>query len=153
MKLKMKRKEKDNKIKIQRKDKNKKKSDKTRSIIAYILCNKQLKEFRVKATRKFNVDDETYVIKSKCCYFKKVNGIFEMVAYYVEGNPNPFNLENYEDNTGLNEDELDRYIGGDMFNILIECQEEDKKKYTINLVVACFIMALIQFVSVFFRMW
>lgn len=128
----------------------KRKTNKTRSIIAYILCNKQLKEYRVKASKKFNVNDETYVIKAKSCYFKKVNGIFEMVAYYVEGNPNPFRLEDVKSNTGLSEKELDAYIGGDMFNILIECQEQDKKKYIIQLAVATFIIAVIQFMAIFF---
>lgn len=149
MKINIKRKEKKQKTNKKNK-KETKKSVKVRSMIVYILCNKQLKEYRVKATRKFNIGDETYVIKSKCCYFKKINSVFEMVSYYVEGNPNPFSLENYEDNIGLNETELDRYIGGDMFNIIMECQEEDKKKYTINLVVACFIITMIQFFAIFF---
>lgn len=123
------------------------KTQKTRSIFIYILCNNQLMEYKVNATRKFNVGDETYVIKASCCYFKKINDIYELVSYYVEGNPNPFKLSNVDGNVGLSETELDAYIGGDMFNILIECQEEDKKKYIIQLVGVTCAIAIIQFVA------
>ena len=122
-----------------------KKTQKTRSIYIYILCNNQLMEYRINASRKFNVDDETYVIKSNCCYFKKIHGVYELVSYYVEGNPNPFKLDDTKGNTGLTEDELDSYISGDMFNILIECQEEDKKKYILQLVSVTTVIAIIQF--------
>lgn len=138
------------KLKMKKSIKKEKKTNKSRNMIAYILCNKQLKEFRINATRKFNVNDETYVIKSDCCYFKKVDGILEMISFYVEGNPNPFKLEDYNNNIGLTDVELDRYIGGDMFNILIECQEQDKRKYVINLVVVCFVLTLIQFLAILF---
>ena len=122
-----------------------KKTQKTRSIYIYILCNNQLMEYRVNASRKFNVDDETYVIKSNCCYFKKIHGVYELVSYYVEGNPNPFKLDDTTGNMGLTENELDSYISGDMFNILIECQEEDKKKYILQLVAVTTVIAIIQF--------
>ena len=145
------------KIKFGKKDKKKnlkktvittvKKTQKTRSIYIYILCNNQLMEYRVNASRKFNVGDETYVIKSKCCYFKKIHGVYELVSYYVEGNPNPFKLDNTGGNVGLTEDELDGYISGDMFNILIECQEEDKKKYILQLVGVTCGIAIIQFIA------
>ena len=124
-----------------------KKTQKTRSIYVYILCNNQLMEYRVNASRKFNVDDETYVIKSKCCYFKKIHSVYELVSYYVEGNPNPFKLDNAGGNVGLTKEELDSYISGDMFNILIECQEEDKKKYIIQLACICTGIAIFQFVA------
>lgn len=124
-----------------------KKTQKTRSIYIYILCNNQLMEYRVNASRKFNVDDETYVIKSKCCYFKQIHGVYELVSYYVEGNPNPFKLDDTNGNTGLTENELDSYISGDMFNILIECQEEDKKRYILQLVTITTVIAVIQFIA------
>ena len=124
-----------------------KKTQKTRSIYVYILCNNQLMEYRVNASRKFNVDDETYVIKAKCCYFKKIHNVYELVSYYVEGNPNPFKLDDTKGNTGLTVEELDSYISGDMFNILIECQEEDKKKYILQLVAITTVIAIIQFFS------
>ena len=124
-----------------------KKTQKTRSIYVYILCNNQLMEYRVNASRKFNVDDETYVIKSTCCYFKQIHGVHELVSYYVEGNPNPFKLDNVNGNKGLSEDELDSYISGDMFNILIECQEEDKKRYILQLVAITTVIAIIQFIA------
>ena len=124
-----------------------KKTQKTRSIYVYILCNNQLLEYRVNASRKFNIDDETYVIKPKCCYFKQIRNVYELVSYYVEGNPNPFRLDNTGGNTGLTKEELDSYISGDMFNILIECQEEDKKKYIIQLACVCTIVAIFQFVA------
>ena len=124
-----------------------KKTQKTRSIYIYILCNNQLMEYRVNASRKFNIDDETYVIKSNCCYFKQIHGVYELVSYYVEGNPNPFKLDDTKGNKGLTEDELDSYISGDMFNILIECQEEDKKRYILQLVAITTTIAIIQFIA------
>lgn len=124
-----------------------KKTQKTRSVYIYILCNNQLMEYRVNASRKFNIDDETYVIKPRCCYFKQIHGVYELVSYYVEGNPNPFKLDNTNGNKGLTEDELDSYISGDMFNILIECQEEDKKKYILQLVAITTTIAIIQFIA------
>jgi len=124
-----------------------KKTQKPRSIYIYILCNNQLMEYRVNATRKFNVDDETYVIKSQCCYFKQIHGVYELVSYYVEGNPNPFKLDDTNGNKGLTEKELDGYISGDMFNILIECQEEDKKRYILQLVSITTGIAIIQFIA------
>ena len=145
------------KIKFGKKDKKKnlekskitsvKKTQKTRSIYIYILCNNQLMEYRVNASRKFNVGDETYVIKSKCCYFKQIHGVYELASYYVEGNPNPFKLDETGGNKGLTEDELDGYMSGDMFNILIECQEEDKKKYILQLVGVTCGIAIIQFIA------
>ena len=145
---------KDKKAKTQKLEKTKttsvKKTQKTRSIYVYILCNNQLMEYRVNATRKFNVDDETYVIKPDCCYFKQIHGVYELVSYYVEGNPNPFRLNNANGNIGLTEKELDGYISGDMFNILIECQEEDKKKYMLQLVAVTTGIAIVQFIAVLF---
>ncbi len=133
--------------KKEQKNKNIRKTQKTRSIYVYIIGNKQIMEYKLNASRKFNIGDETYVLKSDCCYFKKINGKYELVSYYVEGNPNPFKLNNVEDNVGLSETELDNYIGGDLFNILVECQEEDKKRYIIQLVSATLVIAIIQFLA------
>lgn len=141
------------KFKLKKKQKPKQKVNKTRNLIAYIVGkNHQIKEFHTDATRKFNINDETYVIKGNCCYFKEINGQLEQIAFYIEGNPNPFDMKTLQKNTGLTSDELENYIGGDIFNILIECQSEDRSKYIIQLVVVVFVLALIQFAMTFFGM-
>jgi len=126
-------------------------TNKTRHMIAYILCkNNQIKEYHTDATRKFNLEDETYVVKGSCCYRKKINGIYEQVSYYVQGNPNPFDLRKIEKNVGLSCEELDSFIDADLFNILIECQQNDKSKYVLGLVVLIFVLNFVNFISMFF---
>jgi len=129
------------KLQIRKKQRKNKKESKTRPLTAYILCkNKQIKEYSANVTRKFNLNDETYVVKGKCCYIKKINGQWRQFSLYIEGNPNPFNLNKIEENEGLTNKELDSYIAGDLFNILIECQMMDKRRYVIALTTFSFII-------------
>lgn len=112
-----------------------------------ILCkNKQIKKFSVMASKKFVVNDETYVIKKNCCYLKQTNEGYKESLVYFEGNPNPFNLHKLGKNKGLTEREIESYIAGDLFNILIECQMMDKSKYIIHLCLGVFILSFIQFI-------
>ena len=128
-----------------------KNTNKLKNLHVYILCNnRQIKEFDVSATRKFNIENETYVIKDKCCYFKMIDGIYKEISFYIEGNPNPFNLNDVKENKGLDEKELDRYVGADLFNIILECQKTDRSKYILQLVSIVFIFSLISFISTFF---
>lgn len=123
-----------------------KKTNKLKDITVYVICNnKQIKEYEINASRKFNIDDETYVIKNDCCYIKKINNVFKEIAFYVEGNPNPFKIDKHMNNIGLTSNELDNYIASDIFNIIIECQQQDKSKYTFQLVMIVFIFGVINF--------
>lgn len=127
------------------------KINKNKEVNIYIFCkNKQIKEYYVNASRKFNIEDETYVIKEKCCYLRQFEDGFKLVSFYVEGNPNPFDLRNIEKNKGLNKKELDGYIAGDIFNILIECQEEDRRPMILHLTAFVFVLSFISFILMFF---
>lgn len=135
-------------IKVKTKNKKTKdnKSKKLKLLHVLILCkNKHIKEFDISASKKFNINDETYVIKDKCCYIRMIEGNIQEFALYVEGNPNPFDLKLRGKNKGLTESEIEQYIAGDLFNILMECQNEDKSKYIIHLTVLVFILAIVEF--------
>ena len=118
------------------------------TLTVYMLCkNKLIKDYIVMASRKFNIGDETYVIKKECCYPRIQDGYPEIVAYYVEGNPNPFDLKNIEKNNGLKSGELENYIAGDVFNIIMECRKKDKTRYILGFAVLTFLLGLINFIS------
>lgn len=119
-----------------------------RALHIHIICNNsQVKEYDILASRKFNIGDETYVIKGNCCYLRKNNNIITEVAYYHEGNPNPYDLRKVEKNKGLNANELDHYIDGDIFNILIECQTMlDRSRHTKTIATIVLIIGIFNFI-------
>ena len=126
-------------------------ANKLKSLHVYIICNnRQIKQYDIIATKKFNINDETYVVKDTCCYLKKIKGQYKEITFYIEGNPNPFDLSKNK-NEGLRTEELDSYIGGDIFNILIECQEQqDRSKHILQLAGIVFFFGLMHFISMFF---
>lgn len=150
---------------------------------AYIIRgNRQVIEREVKASRRFKIGDDTYIIKSNCIFLKKINGILKSISVYREGNPNPYNFDIAQENIylykykiekdkktgvekktqsgktifakkgepipnrGLSTDELCEIYGGDMFNILIEGQKEDKMSYSLLLIIANLILCIVAFV-------
>ncbi|MCJ7572345.1 MAG: hypothetical protein MUO82_10815 [Candidatus Thermoplasmatota archaeon] len=119
------------------------KNKKENYLTAFIFCrNKTINEYIIVATRKFIVNDETYIIKDNCTYKKIVNKQIKLVAYYSEGNPNPYNLKSIEKNVGLTTEELDNITAGDIYNILIECQNTGKQKYIFHIVVFVLILSI-----------
>lgn len=148
--------------------------------------NRQVIEREVKASRKFKIGEDTYIIKSDCIFLKKINGVLKSISVYREGNPNPYGFELADEdvyaqkykitvdkktgvekrikgkkfklakkgepipNIGLSEDELNDIYGGEMFNILIEGQQEEKMNYSLLLIVLNLIMCIISFVLVSF---
>jgi hypothetical protein len=120
-------------------------------LTAYIFNrNKTISEYIILATKKFIVNDETYVIKDNCTYKKIINGKIKLVSYYSEGNPNPYNLKSIAKNTGLTSDELDSLIAGDIYNILIECQDNSKQRYVFNIAVFVLILNVFNLIMTFF---
>lgn len=154
-----------------------------KEFIAYIIRgNRQVIEREVKASRKFKIGDDTYIIKSDCIFLKKIENVLKSISVYREGNPNPYSfdiakenlyLQKYKivkdkktgiekkektektlfakkggiiPNTGLSTNELCDIYGGDMFNILIEGQQEDKMNYSLLLIVANLILCILSFV-------
>lgn len=150
---------------------------------AYIIRgNRQIIEREVKASRKFKIGDDTYIIKSNCIFLKKIDNILKSISVYREGNPKPYSfdvakkdiykqtykvvkdkktgIEKMEKtekkliakkgsvipNKGLSTDELCDIYGGDMFNILIEGQQEDKMNYSLLLILANLILCIVAFV-------
>lgn len=154
---------------------------------AYIIRgNRQVIEREVKASRKFKIGDETYIIKSDCIFLKKVNGMLKSISVYREGNPNPYSFDIAQENiyinkykvvkdkktgikkkektgktlyvkkgelipnTGLPTEELNDIYGGDMFNILIHGQREDKMSYSLLLIVANLVLCIASFIVITF---
>lgn len=133
---------------------NTKNTNKTRQLQIYIMCkSNQIKQFNSNATRKFVIGDETYVIKGNCCYFKKINGVLELVSFYNEGNPNPIDIYNKDNNDGLEENELGAYLDADLFKILDECQKNDRTKYILPLVLFSTVFCIIQLIISFLLGW
>lgn len=127
------------------------KTSKSKPLTVFIICkNTTIKEYDIFATRKFNLQDETYVVKEKCCYQKNIDGEIKLVSYYNQGNPNPIKLKKGFKNIGLTSNELDSYISADIFNIIAECQQNDRSKYILGIVGILFIFAFINFMSTFF---
>jgi len=100
------------------------------SFTAFIIRgNRQVVRREVKATKRFKVDDDTYIIKPQCIFLKNIDGILQSVSYYREGNPNPYDF--HDENTGLNSQELDRLFAEDFFHIITDLQLESKVIYVL----------------------
>jgi hypothetical protein len=110
--------------------------------------NKQAMRVHVRASKRFTVNNNTYIIKRECIFTKIINEKLESVAYYSEGNPNPHNFK--EINDGLEYDEFNVIYGEDLYNILISLLKNNKLFYLVLLEVAVLVCAIITLVSVFF---
>jgi hypothetical protein len=103
------------------------------SFTAYIIRgNRQVVRREVVATKRFKVDDDTYVIKPQCIFLKNIDGTLQSVSYYREGNPNPYDFK--DENIGLKADELDRIFAEDFFHIITDLQLESKAIYLLLIV-------------------
>jgi hypothetical protein len=100
---------------------------------AYIVKgNRQVVRREVTASKRFRVDEETYMIKPECIFLKNIDGFLRSVSYYREGNPNPYDFR--AENTGLNSKELDRIFAEDFFHIVTDLQPENRMKYILFVV-------------------
>lgn len=117
------------------------------ALTVFILCkNKLVKEYIVTASRKFNIGDETYIIKKDCTYPRCYHNMIQLVSYYTEGNPNPYNLREVEKNIGLNSTELNHAIEGDVNNIIVNCQRKDRTKHIFTLSAMILGIGILQFI-------
>ena len=96
--------------------------------------NRQVIRREVIASKRFRVDEETYVIRPECIFLKNVDGILRSVSYYREGNPNPYNFK--DENLGIKADELDRIFAEDFYHIVTNLQPENRMKYVLFVVAA-----------------
>ena len=122
------------------------------SFTAYIIRgNRQVVRREVIATKRFKVDDDTYVIKPQCIFLKNIGGMLQSVSYYREGNPNPYDFK--KENTGLEANELDRIFAEDFFHIITDLQLESKAVYLLFIVLLnlglCIAMAVKVLIGVF----
>lgn len=115
-----------------------------KTFIAYIVKgNRQVIKRDISASKRFRVDDNTYIVRDECIFYKNIDGRLRSVSYYRENNPNPYNFKH--DNLGLSKDELDKFFAEDLFHIINDIQPENRSIYVfimtiINLAVAVLFM-------------
>jgi hypothetical protein len=116
---------------------------------AYIMKgNKQMLVVNVKASKRFIVNQDTYIIKEKRIFTRIRNGKIESVCYYSEGNPNPHDFEGIND--GLTYDEFNVIYGEDLYDMLVKLQRNMKTFYLFMLYIMTLVMSVIVLISVFF---
>jgi len=109
---------------------------------AYIVKgNRQVVRREVTASKRFRVDEETYMIKPECIFLKNVDGILRSVSYYREGNPNPYDFEG--ENIGVKADELDRIFAEDFYHIITNLQPKNRMVYLFLLAIINLILLIV----------
>jgi len=109
---------------------------------AYIIRgNRQVIRREVMASKRFRVDEETYMIKPECIFLRNVGGILKSVSYYREGNPNPYDFKT--DNRGITPKELDDKFSEDFFEIITSLQKDIKMKYMLIIVIVNLVMCVL----------
>lgn len=103
--------------------------------------NRQVIKREVIASKRFRVDEETYLIKPECIFLKNIDGELRSVSYYREGNPNPYNFEG--ENKGIPSGELDRIFSEDFYNIVVELQPKNRMVYMLILSVINLMLCLL----------
>jgi len=126
-----------------------KKTTRDNYFTAYIMRgNKQMLKVNVRASKRFIVDQDTYVIKKDCIFTRISKGKIESVAFYSEGNPNPYSFK--EVNEGLTYDEFNILYGEDLYDMLVKLQRNMKMFYLFLLYVFVMVMSIVTLISVFF---
>ena len=125
-------------------------SIKESTLTAYIIRgNRQLKKRVMKASKKFRVGRDTYIIKENAIFHKVINGKLKSVIHYREGNPNPYDLES-EHNYGLSSDELSKVYAEDVYRILMKSLQENKYIYIGFLVLVSTAIAFLNLIHVWY---
>jgi hypothetical protein len=126
-----------------------KKTTKDNYFTAYIMRgNKQMLKVNVKASKRFIVNQDTYIIKKDCIFTRIHQGKIESVAFYSEGNPNPYSFKTLND--GLGYEEFNTIYGEDLYDMLVKLQRNMKMFYLFMLYIFVMILAVITLISVFF---
>lgn len=116
------------------------------SFTAFIVRgNRQVIKKNITASKKFVIGGDTYIIKQECIFLKNDFGKLRSYAYYIEGNPNPFDFET-EVNEGLDKKFLNKFFGGDFYNILLKAQRENRMLHIFVIVLVNMILAMIGFI-------
>ena len=99
-----------------------------KTFIAYIVKgNRQIIRRDIIASKRFRVEDNTYLVRDECIFYKNIDGRLRSVSYYRENNPNPYNFKNV--NTGVNVDDFDKFFAEDLFNIINDIEPENRSIY------------------------
>lgn len=118
-----------------------------KTFTAYIVKgNRQVIKREVNASKKFRIEDDTYVIVDDCIFNKLIDGVIRSVAYYTEGNPMPYNFK--DTNNGLSTRLLNKIYSGDFYKILIIAQYVNKFKYVAPCVIITLILSIVIFAKV-----
>lgn len=130
--------------------KRKKKIDKDeieeKSFVAYIIKgNRQVIKREVVASKRFRVEDDTYIVKDSCIFYKNIDGILRSVSYYREGNPNPYNFKQI--NKGLTKEELNEFYEKDFYNILAKIKPFSRVVYIYLMSIGVLISSLLFLVT------
>jgi hypothetical protein len=103
--------------------------------------NRQVVRREVTASKRFRVDEETYLIKPECIFLKNIGGVLRSVSYYREGNPNPYDF--LTENVGIASKELDRIFAEDFFHIITDITPENRMKYVLFVGIINVILSLL----------
>lgn len=106
--------------------------------------NRQVIKKEITASKKFVLGGDTYVIQQECIFLKNDEGYLRSYAYYIEGNPKPFDFET-ETNEGLKTKYLEEFFSGDFYNILLKAQKEQRMIYIFFIVLFNLIFTMIGF--------
>ena len=99
-----------------------------KTFIAYIVKgNRQIIRRDIIASKRFRVEDNTYLVRDECIFYKNIEGRLRSVSYYRENNPNPYNFKDV--NTGVNVDDFDKFFAEDLFNIINDIEPENRSIY------------------------
>ena len=99
-----------------------------KTFIAYIVKgNRQIIRRDIIASKRFRVEDNTYLVRDECIFYKNIDGRLRSVSYYRENNPNPYNFKTI--NTGVNVDDFDKFFAEDLFNIINDIEPENRSIY------------------------
>lgn len=105
-----------------------------KSFTAYIVKgNRQVIEREVTASKRFRVNEDTYIIDPDCIFRKNIAGQLRSVSYYREGNPQPYDFEKI--NKGISTDDLDRFFAEDFFNIVVNLDLKGKAIYMLFVII------------------
>jgi hypothetical protein len=103
--------------------------------------NRQIVKREVIASKRFRVDEETYLIKPECIFLKNINGVLKSVSYYREGNPNPYTFEG--ENEGIKAEELDRVFAEDFYHIITNLQPKNRMIYLLLIAIINLVLLIV----------
>ena len=111
------------------------------SFTAFIIRgNRQVVQREVRASKRFLLDEETYIIRPECIFLKNIDGYLTSVSYYREGNPNPYSFD--KENKGINANQLDRIFAEDFFHIVTAMQLDTRRNYILVVAVVNMFLAV-----------